>query len=116
MIGDLKVPNVTGKNLEEAKKIISESKLKLGKITYQTNNELPPGQIIDQYPKVNKTANENTTVDLFVARKKVIVQTEIEEEPTGDESKTETGTEDELSKEPDIKKVEAGSGHKEANT
>jgi len=105
IVGDLKVPNVTGKNLEEAKKIISDSKLKLGKITYQTNNELPPGQIIDQYPKVDKSANENTTVDLFVSRKKVIAPKEIEEEQgdnimTGDENKA--GTDD--TKKPDIKK------------
>lgn len=79
-IGDLKVPNIIGKNLEEAKKIITDSKLKLGKITYQTNNELPPGQIIDQYPKFDKSANENTSVDLFVARKKAIIQKEVEEE------------------------------------
>ncbi|MDQ3020834.1 MAG: PASTA domain-containing protein [Bacteroidota bacterium] len=80
VIGELKVPNVTGKNLEEAKKVITDTKLKLGKITYQTNNELPPGQIIDQYPKVDKSANENTTVDLFVARKKVIIKQENDED------------------------------------
>ncbi|HMQ69294.1 MAG TPA: PASTA domain-containing protein [Ignavibacteria bacterium] len=82
-IGDLIVPNTVSKNLDEAKKIITDSKLKLGKITYQTNNELPPGQIIDQYPKSGKSANENTTVDLFVARKKVIIQQEVEEVPDG---------------------------------
>ncbi|MBK8551503.1 MAG: PASTA domain-containing protein [Ignavibacteria bacterium] len=80
LAGDLRVPGVTGKNLEEAKKIIADSKLKLGKITYQTNNELPAGQIIDQYPKVDKSANENTAVDLFVARKKVIIQKDSNEE------------------------------------
>lgn len=86
-IGDLKVPNIVGKNLEEAKKIITDSKLKLGKITYQTNNELPPGQIIDQYPKFDKSANENTSVDLFVARKKAIIQKETEEEADDGENK-----------------------------
>lgn len=80
VVGDLKVPNVAGKTLEEAKKIIAESKLKLGKITYQTNNELPAGQIIDQYPKFDKSANESTAVDLFVSRKKVVVQQESDEE------------------------------------
>jgi beta-lactam-binding protein with PASTA domain len=82
-IGDLLVPNTVSKNLDEAKKIIADSKLKIGKITYQTNNDLPPGQIIDQYPKSGKSANENTAVDLFVARKKVIIQQEVAEE-TGD--------------------------------
>ena len=92
VIGDLKVPSVTGKTLEEAKKIISENKLKLGKITYQTNNDLPAGQIIDQYPKVDKSANENTTVDLFVARKKVIIQKESDEE-TGEQTSTDNKAE-----------------------
>ena len=92
-IGDLTVPNTVSKNLDEAKKIITDSKLKLGKITYQTNNELPPGQIIDQYPKSGKSANENTTVDLFVARKKVIIQQEVEEVP--DETNNEKGNSEE---------------------
>lgn len=87
LAGDLKIPGLTGKTLEEAKKIISDSKLKLGKITYQTNNDIPPGQVIDQYPKFDKSANENTAVDLFVSRKKVIVKKDTEENETG-----ETGT------------------------
>lgn len=84
LAGDLKIPGLTGKTLEEAKKIISDSKLKLGKITYQTNNDIPPGQIIDQYPKFDKSANENTAVDLFVSRKKVIVKKDTEESETGE--------------------------------
>lgn len=83
VIGDLKVPSLSGKTLEDAKKIINESKLKVGKITYQTNNNMPPGQIIDQYPKSDKSANENTTVDLFVSRKKAVVTQETEESETG---------------------------------
>jgi eukaryotic-like serine/threonine-protein kinase len=105
VIGELKVPNVTGKNLEEAKKIISESKLKLGKITYQTNNELPPNQIIDQYPKVDKSANENTTVDLFVARKKVIIKTEDDEETDEPLNKSDEKSKTDTDKKPDVQKV-----------
>jgi beta-lactam-binding protein with PASTA domain len=101
-VGDLKVPNIKGKTLEEAKKIITDSKLKLGKITYQTNNELPPGQIIDQYPKVDKSANENTQVDLFVARKKVIIE-KVEEEADEDGS---TAKEDKVQENDDTKKTD----------
>jgi serine/threonine-protein kinase len=93
VIGDLKVPNVAGKNLEEAKKIITDSKLKLGKITYQVNNVLTAGQIIDQYPKPDKSANENTTVDLFVAKKKVIIHQETEEGINVNEGQTENDKE-----------------------
>ena len=98
VVGDLKVPNLTGKNIEEAKKIITDNKLKLGKITYQTNNELTPGQIIDQYPKFDKSANENTSVDLFVARKKVIIQRESDEESGDNTSTKETDTKDDAVK------------------
>lgn len=79
LVGDLKVPMLIGKNLEEAKKTITDSKLKVGKITYQTNNDVPAGQIVDQYPKADKSANESTSVELFVARKKVVIKTEEEE-------------------------------------
>lgn len=105
VVGDLKIPNLVGKNLEEAKKLIADSKLKLGKITYQTNNELTPGQIIDQYPKVDKSANENTAVDLFVARKKVVIQREDEEEQGGENTTKEEKTgDDETAKKPDVQK------------
>lgn len=80
VVGDLKVPSLTGKTLDEAKKIITDTKLKLGKITYQTNNELPPGQIVDQYPKFDKSANENTSIDLFVSKKKPVIKIETEVE------------------------------------
>lgn len=108
VVGDLKVPNLTGKNLEEAKKVITDSKLKLGKITYQTNNDLPPGQIIDQYPKFDKSANENTAVDLFVARKKVIIQKDIEEENGEEKSPADnnTGKKDETGKKTDTQQKE----------
>lgn len=79
--GDLIVPDLVGKKLEDAKKIISDKKLKLGKITYQTNNDIPPGQIVDQYPKKDKTANESTAIDLFVSRKKKV---EVEEKSATD--------------------------------
>lgn len=98
VVGDLKVPGLAGKTLEEAKKIISESKLKLGKITYQTNNDIPPGQIIDQYPKSDKSANENTSVDLFVSRKKVVVKTETEESDAGTDIEKQKGTDKEPNK------------------
>lgn len=107
VVGELKVPNLKGKTLEEAKKIITDSKLKVGKITYQTNNDLPAGQIIDQYPKVEKSANENTSVDLFVARKKVIIQRESDEE-SGDQLNTGENKNEEKNddgaKKPDIQK------------
>lgn len=107
LIGDLKVPALVGKNLEDAKKIITASNLKLGKITYQTNNSVPPGQIIDQYPKTDKSANQNTQVDLFVARKKEVVKIETEEADTDTDNNTPGSQEkkgEETPKKPEIKK------------
>ncbi len=105
IVGDLKIPNLTGKNLDEAKKIILDSKLKIGKITYQTNNQLPSGQIIDQYPKVDKSANENTSIDLFVARKKVIIQRESDEGYGDQGAATDKNNpqEQDAAKKPDVK-------------
>jgi serine/threonine-protein kinase len=68
-VGDIIIPDVIGKKLDEAKKILEEKKLKVGKITYQAS-ELTPGQVIDQYPKKDKSAKDNTPIDLFIAKKK----------------------------------------------
>lgn len=84
--GDLVVPDLIGKKLEEAKKIISDKKLKLGKINYQINNDIAPGQVVDQYPKKDKSANENTAIDLFVSKKKKV---DSEEKPAIDNTPTE---------------------------
>ncbi|CAN5633897.1 hypothetical protein BH10BAC5_BH10BAC5_00910 [soil metagenome] len=84
ILGELKVPDVMSKNLEEAKKIITDSKLKLGKITYQVNNDLAPGKIVDQYPKGGRSANENTSIDLFVSKKQKVVEKPVDTDEPGD--------------------------------
>lgn len=66
-VGNLRVPDVIGKSLQEARNIISEAKLKVGKITYIASSE-SPGKVLDQYPKKDKSANEQTAVDIFVSR------------------------------------------------
>lgn len=67
--GDIVIPDLIGKKLPDAQKLLLEKKLKVGKITYQSS-DLPAGQIIDQYPKKDKSAKENTPIDVFVAKKK----------------------------------------------
>ncbi|MCX7834139.1 MAG: PASTA domain-containing protein [Ignavibacteria bacterium] len=89
-IGNIIIPDLIGKKLEEAKKILTEKKLKVGRITYQTS-DLPAGQILDQYPKKDKSAVENTPVDLFVAKKKVVIpKEEIEDIPSDDKKDNDT--------------------------
>src|SRR5690606_29989320 len=76
-IGTLRVPDLVGKTLDEARKIIIDAKLRLGKITYQASSDVTPGKVLDQYPKGEKSANETTVVDLFVSKKRAV---ELEEE------------------------------------
>ncbi|MBM4158276.1 MAG: PASTA domain-containing protein [Ignavibacteria bacterium] len=78
LLGNIIVPNFVGRNIDEVKKTIIEKKLKLGKITYQQSDQ-PPGQILDQYPKKDKSAKEDTSVDLVVAKKKTITEKPVEE-------------------------------------
>jgi eukaryotic-like serine/threonine-protein kinase len=73
--GNIKVPDLTGKNVEEAKKIIMLNKLSVGKITSQPSTSVAINSVIDQYPKANSMAKENDRIDLFVNReikKKVV--------------------------------------------
>lgn len=73
--GNIKIPNLTGKNIEEAKKILAQYKLAVGKITTQPSTSVPVNAVIDQYPKANSMAKENDKIDLFVNReikKKII--------------------------------------------
>lgn len=77
--GDIKVPDLTGKNLEEAKKLLAVNKLTLGKINYQPSTNVPLNSVIDQYPKANTMAKENQKIDVFVNRenkKKIIIEGE----------------------------------------
>lgn len=81
--GNIKVPELTGKNVEEAKKLILQSKLSVGKINYQPTTTVALNSVIDQYPKANTMVKENQKVDLFVNRevkKKIIIEGEGEEQ------------------------------------
>ncbi|HWA05482.1 MAG TPA: PASTA domain-containing protein [Ignavibacteria bacterium] len=77
--GDIKVPDLTGKNLEEAKKLLAVNKLTLGKVNYQPSTNVPLNAVIDQYPKSNTMAKENQKIDVFVNRenkKKIVIEGE----------------------------------------
>lgn len=77
--GDIKVPDLVGKNIEDAKKLLAANKLSLGKINYQPSVNVPLNAVIDQYPKFNTMAKENQRIDLFVNRevkKKIIIEGE----------------------------------------
>jgi beta-lactam-binding protein with PASTA domain len=64
--GNIKIPDLTGKNVDEAKKIILANKFIVGKISFQPSTTVALNAVIDQYPKANSMANENERIDLFV--------------------------------------------------
>ncbi|MCW9096960.1 MAG: PASTA domain-containing protein, partial [Ignavibacteriaceae bacterium] len=57
-----------GKSLSEAKKILADSSLVIGKINYQTSSTLLPNTILDQYPSSGNTLNPGDAVDLFATK------------------------------------------------
>lgn len=66
--GEIEVPDLIGKSLAEAEKIITESSLTLGKINYQKSFSLLPNTILDQYPSKGNKVSNGTKVDLFVTK------------------------------------------------
>ncbi len=103
--GNLKIPDLVGKNLEEAKKLILQNKFSIGKINFQPSTTVPVNSVIDQYPKANTMSKENQRIDLFVNK---VVKREIPEEPEMNSmeevDKVESGKETE--RKTDVKKEE----------
>ncbi len=111
-LGSIIIPDLIGKKLEDAKKILTDAKLKAGKITYLTS-DVPAGQVIDQYPKKEKSATENASVELIISKKRIEVKKEPDEEinyndngNNGNDTKIEKekNTEKEPKKEKEMKK------------
>ncbi len=66
--GTIVVPDLIGKSLTEAKKILADSSLIIGKINYQQSATLLPNTILDQYPSSGNTLNPGNAIDLFVTK------------------------------------------------
>jgi eukaryotic-like serine/threonine-protein kinase len=66
--GDITVPDLIGKSLAEAEKLLADSTLNVGKINYQSSFSLLPNTILDQYPSKGNKVNKGTVVDLFVTK------------------------------------------------
>lgn len=65
--GEISVPDLVGKPLTEAQKIISNAGFVLGKITFQPSTKLVPNTVLEQYPRSNETAARGSHIDLFVS-------------------------------------------------
>jgi len=66
--GDITVPDLIGKSLTDAEKLLADSSLKVGKVNYQASFSLLPNTILDQYPSKGNKVNKGTVVDLFVTK------------------------------------------------
>lgn len=66
--GEIIIPDLIGKSLNEAKNILTASRLKVGKINYQRSYSLLPNTILDQYPSSGNKVNTGEAVDLFVTQ------------------------------------------------
>lgn len=70
--GEIVVPDLIGKSLTEATKIILDSTLTLGKVNYQISSTLLPNTVLDQYPAPGNKLNSGNTVDLFITKEGTI--------------------------------------------
>ena len=63
------VPDVSLKTLTETEKIIIENGFQIGKITYQTNIDMLPNTVLEQYPRAGALTKLGQSIDLIVAQK-----------------------------------------------
>ncbi len=70
--GTIEVPDLIGKSLTEAQRILTENSLEIGKITYQISNTLLPNTVLDQYPGPGNKLNPGEKVDLFITKQGTI--------------------------------------------
>jgi len=66
--GLITVPDLIGKSLVEAEKILADSSMNIGKINYQRSYSLLPNTVVDQYPSKGSKVNPGTKIDLFVTK------------------------------------------------
>jgi len=78
--GEISVPDLIGKSLMEAGKVLADSSLKVGKLNYQISFSLLPNTVIDQYPSKGNKLNPGDAVDLFITKSgENQIQNEVEE-------------------------------------
>lgn len=71
------VPDLKGKTLREARMMLSNSKLRLGKVTYKEEKPGEPEQVLEQTPPGGDRASKGRTVDLQVQKGSANAMTDI---------------------------------------
>ena len=74
--GNIIVPDLIGKSVTEAAKVLADSSLKVGKINYQISSTLLPNTVLDQYPAPGNKLNSGNSVDLFITKEGSIEESE----------------------------------------
>ncbi len=67
-VGMVRVPNILGKSLKEAEKILRRHSLKIGKQLYISTPNLLPNTVIEQYPSERKLVNYGDSVDVTLTK------------------------------------------------
>jgi len=62
------VPNVLGRSLNEAQKIISQAGLTVGQITYRDESDLLPETVVQQSIEADQQVNRGDALDLVVSK------------------------------------------------
>ncbi|MGC8654848.1 MAG: PASTA domain-containing protein [Candidatus Kryptoniota bacterium] len=63
---EVSTPDVVGKPLSEAQRILTTAGLSVGKITFQPSSKLVPNTVLEQYPRPQEIVPKGTNVTLFV--------------------------------------------------
>lgn len=77
------LPDVTGKNWGQARRLIRQNQFRIGDVAYARSDESPVDTIITQSPRPGSDVNLGSRVDLLVSRgahKKVMVMPDLVEE------------------------------------
>jgi len=66
--GGISVPNVVGKTVNEAERLLQAQGLNVGNITYQLSYELIPNTVVEQFPRAGESVTGGQKIDLFVVK------------------------------------------------
>lgn len=64
---EVSTPDVVGRPLSEAQRILTGAGLSIGKITFQPSSKLVPNTVLEQYPRPQEVVPKGTNVNLFVS-------------------------------------------------
>jgi serine/threonine-protein kinase len=67
-VGMVRVPNILGKSLKDAERILRRNSLRLGKQLYISTPNLLPNTVIEQYPSEQKLVNYGDSVDVTLTK------------------------------------------------